>query len=103
MKKQLATLIPLLLALICNAADLKTIRLTTEPPMVCGNCENRIKKTLRFEKGVKEITTDREHQVVTVVYDAAKTDEGKIVRAFDKMKYHATLLKEQPKDTSDKK
>lgn len=82
----------LMVALIATAADVKTLRVTTEPPMSCSNCENKIKKNLRFEKGIKEITTDREHQVVTVVYDAEKTDEKKIVEAFGKIKYRATVL-----------
>ncbi|MDE5887171.1 MAG: heavy-metal-associated domain-containing protein [Muribaculaceae bacterium] len=84
--------------LTCTAKDLKTLRVTTQPPMTCVNCENKIKKNIRFEKGVKEISTDLKGQVVTIIYDADKTDTDKIVKAFDKIKYKVTVLKEQAPD-----
>ncbi len=92
MRKSILLSLSFLAVLLSSAAEIKTLHLTTNPPMVCNNCENKIKKTLRFEKGIKEIQTDLENQVVTVVYDAEKIDEEKIVKAFDKMKYQATLL-----------
>lgn len=93
MKKQILISLSLLAVLMCGAKDVKTLRVTTQPQMVCNNCENKIKKTLRFEKGIQEISTDLKDQVVTVTYDADKTDEEKIVKAFDKMKYKAIILK----------
>lgn len=95
MKKTFLILIMAMVAIIASAKDLKTVRLTTEPAMVCHNCENKIKKNIRFEKGIHEIDTDLEEQVVTIVYDADKTDEDKIVKAFDKIKYKATILGEE--------
>lgn len=91
-KKQLLLTLMIMVCCISFAKDIKTLRVTTEPQMVCNNCENKIKKTIRFEKGIQEITTDLDNQVVTVVYDAEKTDEQKIVKAFEKMKYKATVL-----------
>ncbi len=102
MKKQILTLLALMIAIVCTAGEIRTLRVTTEPPMTCNNCENRIKKTIRFEKGVREIHTDRVHQVVTVVYDAAKTKVNKIIEAFGKMKYRATVLDDTAKDGNDK-
>lgn len=84
-------------AIFVSAKDLKTMRVTTEPPMTCNNCETKIKKNIRFEKGIHEITTDLKGQVVTVVYDADKTDEEKIVKAFDKIKYKATKIEDSAK------
>lgn len=92
MKKQILLFAMLMVALFGSAKDMKTLRVTTEPQMSCANCENKIKKNIRFEKGVHEISTDLDNQVVTVVYDADKTDENKIVKAFDKIKYKATVL-----------
>ena len=94
MKKQILLILVSLIALAGAAKDLKTLRVTTEPPMTCSNCENKIKKNIRFEKGVQQITTDLQGQVVTIVYDADKTDGDKIVKAFDKMKYKATVLED---------
>ncbi len=98
MKKQILTFLMMMVALIGSAADVKTLLFTTQPPMTCSNCENKIKKNLRFEKGIKEIHTDRENQIVTIVYDADKTNETKIVDAFKKIKYQATVVEEQPKE-----
>ncbi len=92
MKKHLILMVMFVAALCVSAKDLKTVRLTTEPPMTCNNCENKIKKNIRFEKGIHEITTDLKGQVVTVVYDADKTNEEAIVKAFDKIKYKATKI-----------
>lgn len=102
MKKQILTLLALMIAIVCTAGEIRTLRVTTEPPMTCSNCENKIKKTIRFEKGVREIHTDREHQVVTVVYDADKTNASKILEAFGKMKYRATVIDDVAKDNNDK-
>ena len=50
--------------------------------MQCSNCENKIKEDTRFEKGVHQISTDLKGQVVTIEYDADKTDDDKIIKAF---------------------
>ncbi len=92
MRKILLLAAMALVTLTGSAKTFKTLRVTTEPQMSCSNCENKIKKNIRFEKGVHEITTDLEGQVVTVVYDADKTNEDNLVKAFDKIKYKATIL-----------
>lgn len=94
MKKQILLALMCTVALLGAAKDLKTLRITTEPQMSCSNCENKIKKSIRFEKGIHQISTDLENQVVTIEYDADKTDEDKIIKAFDKIKYKATKLEE---------
>lgn len=94
MKKQILLLLMCMIPFLGNAKDLKTLRVTTQPQMTCSNCENKIKKSIRFEKGIHQITTNLENQVVTVVYDADKTDEEKIIKAFDKIKYRALRLED---------
>lgn len=69
------------------AKDIKTMVITPEPRMNCENCENKIKNALRFEKGVKDITTVLKAQTITVEYDADKTSETKIVKALSKAGY----------------
>ena len=99
MKKLILLLPMIMVALLGQAKDLKTLRVTTEPQMSCSNCENKIKKNIRFEKGVHQISTDLKGQVVTIEYDADKTDEDKIIKAFEKIKYKAVKLEEGCKDT----
>ena len=89
----------IMVALLGQAKDLKTLRVTTEPQMSCSNCENKIKKNIRFEKGVHQISTDLKGQVVTIEYDADKTDDDKIIKAFEKIKYKAVKLEEGCKET----
>lgn len=78
---------------VITATAAKPVRsiFTVEPPMVCNNCENRIKSNLRFEKGVKDIQTDLKGQTVTILYDSAKTDTTRIKAAFSKIGYNATV------------
>ena len=102
--KKLIFLVPMIMvALLGEAKDLKTLRVTTEPQMSCSNCENKIKKNIRFEKGIHQISTDLKGQVVTIEYDADKTDEDKIIKAFEKIRYKAVKLEEGCKEASTSK
>lgn len=71
-----------LMAITASAKDIKTLVVTPQPRMNCENCENKIKNVLRFEKGVKEITTSLELQTVTIKYDADKTTVEKLLNAL---------------------
>ena len=70
------TLLILLSSLLLMAAgkDLRVLVMTPTPQMHCEKCENKIKKNLRFESGVKKIETSIKEQTVAVTYDA-KTKE----------------------------
>ncbi len=73
-----------------SAKTIKEFVVTTQPQMSCQNCENKIKKNLRFEKGVTNIRTDLQNQLVVVTYDADKTNEENITEAFGKINYTVT-------------
>lgn len=73
-----------------SAKDIKEFVVTTQPQMSCQNCEKKIKNNLRFEKGVTNIQTDLENQVVIVSYDADKTNEANLTKAFGKLDYKVT-------------
>lgn len=92
MKKFLTLSLLAIGAISIYAKDIKEYVVTTQPPMSCQNCENRIKGNLRFEKGVKKIETDLEHQRVTVTYDADKTNETNLEEAFGKLNYKVTKI-----------
>lgn len=57
MKKIMTVTAMLVFAISMFAKDIKTVVFTTLPQMHCENCENKIKGNLRFEKGIKQITT----------------------------------------------
>ena len=98
MKKFIVLTAMLLTMIMASAKDIKTVVLTTEPPMHCEGCEKRIKENIRFEKGVKKIVTDVEHQTVTITYDADKTTVENIIKGFEKINYNATEVKENEQE-----
>ena len=94
MKKSIVMMLMLPVSIMAMAKDVKTAVFTTTPQMSCASCENKIKGNLRFEKGVKKITTNIEKQTVTVVYDADKTTPEKLQKRFEKFGYKARQLKD---------
>ena len=94
MKKLIVLTAMLLTMIMAVAKDIKTVVLTTEPQMHCESCEKRIKENIRFEKGIKKIVTDVEHQTVTITYDADKTTVENIIKGFEKIKYNAREVKD---------
>ncbi len=94
MKKLILLAAMLLTLTMATAKDIKTVVLTTVPQMHCEGCEKRIKENIRFEKGVKKIVTDVEHQTVTITYDADKTTVENIIKGFEKINYDARELKD---------
>ncbi|NLV52032.1 MAG: heavy-metal-associated domain-containing protein [Bacteroidales bacterium] len=98
MKKTITMLaMMLMVSIMAMAKDIKTVVYTTTPQMHCDNCEKKIKGNLRFEKGVKKITTSVEDQTVAVEYDADKTSPEKIQKGFEKFGYKARQLKKDEK------
>ena len=59
--------------------------------MHCENCEKKVKNNMRFEKGVKELSTELKNKTVSITYDAEKTD----VKKFN---YEAEFVKETKQD-----
>lgn len=92
MKKIMTVTAMLAFAISMFAKDIKTVVFTTLPQMHCENCENKIKGNLRFEKGIKQITTSVPDQKVTIEYDADKTTPENIAKGFAKIGYEATVV-----------
>ena len=92
MRKAILTLFVALLGCTAYAKDIEELVVTTNPPMSCQNCENKIKGNLRFEKGIKKIETNIPDQRVTIEYDADKTNPEKIEEAFQKIGYNVKVV-----------
>lgn len=97
MKKLITMLLMVMTAMTIQAKDWKTLIVTTTPQMHCNSCENRIKGNLKFEKGVKSIETNLEEQKVTVKYDEKKTNEEKLLKAFEKIGFTARIVGQEEK------
>ncbi len=89
-----ALFIALAIAAVSTAKDIKTVVLTTNPEMHCTGCEKKIKDNIRFEKGIKSITTNLDDKTVVIEYDADKTNVQSIIEGFKKIKYEACEVKE---------
>ena len=73
--------------------------------MHCEKCEKKVRDNMRFEKGLKDISTEVKTKMVTITYDAEKTNVKKLQAGFNKFKYEAEFVKETKKDNqkADKK
>lgn len=101
--KQTLLIILSSLLLMAGAKDLRVLVMTPTPQMHCESCENKIKKNLRFESGVKKIETSIKEQTVTVTYDATKTDVKKIQAAMKEIGYETKVVSDTPKEKEKKK
>lgn len=88
------TLITLLLSLGGN--ELRVLVLTPTPQLHCESCENKIKKNMRFEKGVKKVETDLESQHVTITYDSKKNNVEGLRQSMKKIGYDTKVVSDQP-------
>lgn len=94
MKHKIITFaVAIMASTVTFAKDIKTLIVTTTPQMHCESCEKKIKNNIRFEKGVKAITTSIEDQTVSIKYDADKNTQENLIKAFSKFGYKATLVK----------
>lgn len=66
--------------------------------MHCENCEKKVKNNMRFEKGLKDISTVVKDRIVTITYDAEKTNVKNLQAGFKKFDYEAEFVKETKKD-----
>lgn len=69
----------------------KVSEVTLSVAMHCGGCEEKVRKQLSFEKGVKEVITNLEKQTVVVKYDNTVTDSDKLISSLSKINYKATV------------
>ena len=72
----------------CSTAETRTARINV-PTAQCGMCANNIDKALKQVDGVKEVNVDMDTKVVSVVYDAGRTDTAKMEQAIARAGYQA--------------
>ncbi len=92
----------LLIASVASAKDIHTLVVTPTPEMHCQNCENKIKKNVRFAKGVKTIETDLKAQTVTIQYDAEKGSKENIAKAFKKIGFEVKVVSDKKQEEKKK-
>jgi len=76
------------------AKDFRTVVFKVEQ-MMCQNCEKKVKDNIKFEKGLKKFTTDLKDKMVTITYDADKTNVEQLQAGFKKFKYEAVVVEDK--------
>ena len=66
--------------------------------MHCEKCEKKVKDNMRFEKGLKDVSTVVKDRTVTITYDAEKTNVDKLKAGFKKFNYEAEFVKETKRE-----
>lgn len=64
-------------------AELKDV--TFNVHLHCTSCVKKIQENIAFEKGVKDLKVCMEDQIVSIKYDAAKTNEDVLKNALVKL------------------
>ncbi len=69
--------------------------------MHCSGCEETITSEVKKIDGVKDIKADAKGKIVTVSFDANKTNNDNISKAINKAGYDTELSKSENKNDSD--
>ena len=56
----------------------------------CHACEQKIKKNIPFERGVVDLTTNLEKQLVTVRYRHSRTNKDNLKKSIEKLGFTCT-------------
>ena len=93
--KKILFAVAMMAAVSANAKDIHKLVVTPTPEMHCQNCENKIKKNVRFAKGVKSIETNLKQKTVTIEYDADKGSQEGIVKEFKKIGFEVKVVSDK--------
>ena len=97
-KRWMATCVAALLSVAAVMAKDIRVVVFKVTQMHCENCEKKVKDNMRFEKGLKDVSTVVKDRTVTITYDAEKTNVKNLQAGFKKFNYEAEFVKETKKD-----
>ena len=97
-KRWMATCVVALLSVAAVLAKVIRVVVFKVSQMHCEKCEKKVKDNMRFEKGLKDIATEVKTKLVTITYDAEKTNVKNLQAGFNKFNYEAEFVKETKKD-----
>ena len=87
-------------ALASDKKDEKTVTFTVS--MDCHSCVKKIESNIPYEKGVKDLQVSLEKKEVTVTFRTDKTSTDKLIEAFKKLGYTASIVGEAKVDKEKK-
>jgi len=94
-------LVALMLLLGINTVSAQQRQNTREAQVVfsvdmdCHNCEQKVKKNIPYQRGVKDLTTNLDKQLVTIKYQTNRTDKDKLKKSIEKLGFKAEEVKPQ--------
>ena len=97
-KRWMATCVVALLSVAAVLAKDIRVVIFKVSQMHCENCEKKVKNNMRFEKGVKELSTELKNKTVSITYDAEKTDVKKLEGKWNVVEVKGEFVKETKKD-----
>jgi len=68
----------------------------------CHSCEQKIKKSIPFERGVKNVVTDLQKQLVTVTFQPNRTNKDRLKKSIEKLGFTCTEVAPQQQQQSTK-
>lgn len=71
---------------VAHAAKKQYAKAVFHVEIHCDACEKKIQENIAFEKGLKDLTIDRQTETVTITWDPQKTDTATLKLAFEKIK-----------------
>lgn len=90
------TFVSILLALLCSTAlfakNIVKVYVAPTPRMHCTSCEEKIRKALQFEKGMKDMEFDIDNNVILLVFDQDKTSLEHLAKKLQKIGYEIRIL-----------
>jgi copper chaperone CopZ len=93
----LATVVFLLSTTAVSAQDkkknIKEEQVVFSVNMHCHNCEQKIRKNIPYEKGVKDMITNLEKQLVTIKYQKNRTNVAKLKKAIEELGFTCEEVK----------
>ena len=92
-KRWMATCVVALLSVAAVMAKDIRVVVFKVTQMHCENCEKKVKDNMRFEKGLKDVSTVVKDRTVTITYDAEKTNVKNLQAGFKKFNYEAEFVK----------
>jgi periplasmic mercuric ion binding protein len=63
---------------------------------ICGMCKRKIEKNLAYEKGIEDVNLDIPSKILTVTYDAKKTNIATIKKIVADTGYDADEVNSNP-------
>ena len=88
--------VSILFTLLCSTAllakNIVRVHVAPTPRMHCTSCEEKIRKALQFEKGMKDIEFDIENNVILLVFDQDKTSLEHLAKKLEKIGYEIRIL-----------